>query len=401
MDTIRGKPEKLGMVLVFLFFLSTTVYAQESILTAYERNFIRANLAAKAGVLRDAATDEKSAEFIGSLYGFALDFILQNAEVLQDDPDMISLTVLAARGVGAAGHRESLDKLWRMFLAFQDTLTRVEVLGALTQIGGGNPQVTENLNQFLVSQNSLFLSGGSPDYPALSACIAALAALGDHSSFPVLFSVLTAGYPDAIAMEASSTLEVIPGDYKQFLIEVMRKNPPAEKLIAFRAGARNRRFTDLERGELAETALEMSLDMTPVNPESEAIYLDLRYLSVPVLTELKWTRATTLAAKHFYRARIDYENGVVPKGRFLEAISCLGAMGNSEAAQVLALQLGFLNSRMEQSGESDEAVVFAIVNALGEIGDKSSFDYLLYISYLSYPEYIQTAARDALNRLKW
>jgi hypothetical protein len=212
---------------------------------------------------------------------------------------------------------------------------------------------------------------------------------------------MTAGYPDAIVMEASSTLEAIPGNYKQFLIEVMRRNPPAEKLAAFRAGARNRSFTDLERGELAEIALEISLDPAPINPESEAIYLDLRYLSVPVLTELKWTRATTLATKHFYRARIDYENGVVPKGRFLEAISCLGAMGNSEAAQVLALQLGFLNSRMERDGAFDEAVVFAIINALGALGDKSSFDYLLYISYLSYPEYIQTAARDALNRLKW
>jgi HEAT repeat protein len=122
---------------------------------------------------------------------------------------------------------------------------------------------------------------------------------------------------------------------------------------------------------------------------------------VAVLTEFQWTRASPLAIKHFYRVQTDVQNGAVPRERLVEAVNCLGAMGSSEAAQALALQLGLLNSQTERSGVFDETVTLAVVQALGAIGDKSAFDHLLYISYLSYPEHIQAAAREALARLKW
>jgi hypothetical protein len=76
-------------------------------------------------------------------------------------------------------------------------------------------------------------------------------------------------------------------------------------------------------------------------------------------------------------------------------------MGNSESAQVLALQLGYINSQAERGGEFDEDLILALIHALGEIGDKVAFDYLLYIGYINYPERIQAAARESLNRLKW
>jgi len=127
----------------------------------------------------------------------------------------------------------------------------------------------------------------------------------------------------------------------------------------------------------------------------------LRYDAVTVLTRLQWTPASSLAIRNFYQVQKDYTNGVVPKERLLEAIACLGVMGSSEAAQALALQLGYFNSRCESTGDYDEAVVLALITALGELGDKSAFDYLLYISYLNYPDKIQAAAREALNQLKW
>jgi hypothetical protein len=38
---------------------------------------------------------------------------------------------------------------------------------------------------------------------------------------------------------------------------------------------------------------------------------------------------------------------------------------------------------------------------LGDLGDKTAFDYLLYVGYLSYPETVKKASRDALARLAW
>jgi hypothetical protein len=116
---------------------------------------------------------------------------------------------------------------------------------------------------------------------------------------------------------------------------------------------------------------------------------------------LKWNRAAALVIRHFYLVRQDYEAETVDKERFLEAISCLGAMGTPEAAQVLSLQLGYFNLQMEQNGEYDDQIVLEAVNALGELGDNVAFEHLISIGYLSYPEHIQNAAREAMVRLKW
>jgi HEAT repeat protein len=387
---------------LFFFILGAPVLsAQETILDSYERNFIRAGLSTKADILRDAATDDRSREFIGQLYEFALNFSLQNAEILRDDPDMIALTALACRGAGSAGYRASVDTLWKIFLAYRDSLSRAEALSALSLLGKGNIQVVENLNQYLANQNNLYRSGMSPDYHTLSACISALAALGDSSSYPVLFSAMIAGYPNSITQETARALGAIQGDYKQFLIEVIRNNPPAEKAAAFRAGVGNERFGSAEKGQLAETALELGLSLSPVSGEGDPAISGLRYAAVSVLDQLQWTSASPQVIKHFYRVQADYQNGKAPRERLLEAIRCLGSMGSSDAAQALALQLGFLNSQTERSGEFDDGITMAVVQALGAIGDKSAFDHLLYISYLSYPEHIQAAAREALTQLKW
>jgi hypothetical protein len=55
---------------------------------------------------------------------------------------------------------------------------------------------------------------------------------------------------------------------------------------------------------------------------------------------------------------------------------------------------------MEQDGKYDDAVVLETVKALGEIGNRAAYDNLLVVGYLSYPEHIQNAAREALFRLK-
>jgi hypothetical protein len=396
----RG-PGLPGGILFVLFLLPVQLSAQEPILVSYERNFIRANLADKAEILRDAATDERAGEFIGPLYEFALDFVLRHADILREDPEMITLAGLAARGVGLAGYRASVDTLWRVFQSYPDPLIQVDVLGALGNLGKENSRVVGDLNQYLSDTNSRFRSGIFPDYPVLLAGIGALAQAGDRTSFPVLFAVMNAGYPNPVPQEALRAMNAIPYNYAQFLLDVLRRNPPIEKLEAFRIGAYNENFTLAEQGELAEVSLEISLALSGDTPENEAALSSLRYASIPALTRLKWTRATALVIKHFYLVQTDYTQGRTAKSRFLEAVRCLGAMGSSEAAQVLALQLGFLNFQAERTGEFDDALILAIVNALGEIGDKIAFDYLLYIGYLSYPDPIQAAARDALNRLKW
>jgi hypothetical protein len=404
--TIRG-----FFFLVLLGSLSlfpSGLFSQDAILVSYERNFVRASLANKAGILRDAALDDRSSEFIGVFYEFALQFVLDSGELLKDDPDMIALAGIAARGAGEAAYTPAAEILWQVFNLYRDSHSRVEILQALAVLGKGNDGMVENLNQFLIDQTAYYRSGMVPDYPTLGACVAALAAIGNDSTYPALFSAFLASFPGSLGDEITRAMGSIEGDYLHFLSELIRRNGPAEKLAAFRLGARNPGFSPAEWGGLAETTLEVSLELFPGNSGADtgsdsgwAAASSLRYEAVEALTALKWTRASPLAIRNFYRVQTDLGNGAVPRERLLEAVNCLGAMGNSESAQVLALQLGYINSQTERGGEFDEELILALIHALGEIGDKVAFDYLLYIGYINYPERIQAAARESLNRLKW
>jgi HEAT repeat protein len=384
-----------------LLFVQGAAWGQEPVLRSYERSFIRANLPGKADVLRDAASDRGAAEFMGELYQFALDFVLQNAEVLRDDPDLNNLATAVSRGLRNAGTGADAETLWQVFSSFRDSAVRVAVLNSLALLGQGNASIRNNLNQYLANQSSRYRSGVSPDYPVLSACIAALGALGDESSFPALFSVLTAGYPEPVTREVSEALGGIEGDYQQYLIGVIRNNPPVEKMAAFNTGIRHTAFTEAERGEIAEIALETVLELYPGGWENETAVTQLRYQAARALGELQWTRATDLLIGHYYRVQRDYGSGTASRERFLETIYNLGAMGSSDAARVLSLQMGYINAQMEQNRYFDESITLEVINALGRIGDRVAFDHLSYISYLAYPEGIQNAARDALGRLKW
>jgi len=394
----------LGLLVVLFMGLNpdySFAQAVSPVLQSYQKLFIRTALATKPEVILNAVKDPDMKGNLGAFFDYTLSFVLQYADVLKDDPEMIKLAGTIASSAASSGEPQNRDALWRLFMAYRDTETRVAVLEALAILGKGDSRVVENLNQFLSNQNNVYRSGLIPDYAVLAACIKTLGQLGDGSSFPVLFSTMIGGYPEEYAQLASQALGSIKGDLKKYLIDVIRKNSPVEKLASFNAALSHKDFTPADMGEIAENALDISLSyIAPLETDQKSLD-ELRYASIRVLTEYRWSRATTLVIKHFYRLQTDYSNGLVPKSAFIEAIQCLGAMGTSEAAQALSLQLGLINSTMERTREFDEELLISVIEALGNIGDKVAFDYLLYIGYLPYPDSVQTAARDAMNRLKW
>jgi hypothetical protein len=386
-------------ILALLFFIYSGVYGDSPILQSYKQIFSKADLSAKAEILYEAAGDRQANEFIGQFYEYALQFALQNSELLKNDSGMINLIDIAVKGLRDTDYTESLDTLWQLFPDYHNSAAGAEILITMGKLGKGNHHVIGSINHFLAGQNVLYRSGGSVNYALVSACITAIHELGDSSSYPVLFAVLCAGYPEVIAFEASGTMELIPGNYKQFLFDVIEKKPPDEKFAAFKAGIYSSRLGAPDRGQLAELALEQCLVYHA--DEENADMTALRYAAVLALTPLRWTRASALAIRHYYRVLADYQQESVFKDHLIEAIALLGAVGNSEAALILALQLGLVNSRAERTGLFDMDTTLAMVKALGLIGDKAAFDQLLNIRNLPYPENIQIAAKEAIDHLKW
>ena len=45
--------------------------------------------------------------------------------------------------------------------------------------------------------------------------------------------------------------------------------------------------------------------------------------------------------------------------------------------------------------------MLSVITALRKLGDKTAFDYLLYVEYLNYSETVKQASRNAIEELKW
>ena len=383
------------------FLAAASALAQEAPpqLLDSQRAFARGDLSAKLEAVESASRSGGSA--MGPLYSQAIDFSLANAELLKDDPVFYRLVAAAVREVGSSENVQSASALWRIFTAFRDTGIRVAALKSLSALGKGDGQTVDNLNQFLANQNKLQRSGVEVDLDTVYACVEALGVLADGSSYGPLFTAMTSSYPDRVSLRAAESLHLLKGDYKRFLVDAIRRNPPQEKLVAYRAGMANDAFSVAERGELSETALGVALSLLNAGSADASVLAELRYAAVLELTELRWVRSAADAVKHFYIVQTDYGNGSATKERFIESIVLLGSVSSSESAQALSLQLGLINADMERSSAFDREILLAVIDALGSLGDKVAFDYLLYIGYLDYPEDIKAAAREALNRLTW
>lgn len=388
--------------LIAAMCLSLTVSAAFSqdaseLIDTYRRNFARSSLGTKYELLKEAS----SYPGLGPLYDTAIQFVLNNASLLSSDVLLRDITILSVNMIRRDKYAAASVNLWSLFKVFKENTVRVPILQTLADVAKGNASIVNELNQFLDTQVALYRSSVQLDLAVLDAALSAVGKLGDPSSFPYLFAVYVANMNKAITDRAAASLAILGGDYAAFLAEVIRKNPPVEKASALEAGLRGDALAAEKRAELAEVALTVGVSFQSPSPTDQAALVSLRVLAARELTARKWQRASPLAIKHFYDFQVQYNRGQVSKSNFLESIALLGAMGTQESAQALSLYLQLINTETEQGKSFDEQVTLAVVHNLGLLGDKSAFDYLLYVGYLQYPESVKSAARDALQKLNW
>jgi len=384
-------------IFFLLIFIMPRVFGDSAVLQSYMQMFSERELTAKAEVLRNAASDRRVNESIRQLYEFTLRYALDNYADMEDLSYMNNIIGITVKGLRNAGSSESIDILWELLLEYPVSAIKADIIVTVGVLGKDNQEIINAVNNYLVEINSMFESDNIIDYSLVSACITAIMEMGDSSSYPVLFNLLFTGYPEVISSEIYGALDVINGDLFLYIRNIMEKNPPEEKFVAFKAGTNSRRLSFSEQGQLAELALEIGLfDFT-----GNADLIAMRYAAIQTLTLLRWTKASSLVVRYYHLIMADYLHGVVSKGRLIESIVCIGTIGDSSAALALGLQLGLINEKTKSTGIFDADITLAIVRALGSIGTNAVFEHLLFINNLSYGENIKTAAREALDRLKW
>ena len=367
----------------------------ETILQSYERIFVRSSLSTKVNVLSDAANDEAAAEFYGQLCELALRFVIDNASLFRDDPDMIGIAIASVRGIGDYAYYPATETLWQAFLRFPDKVIRYEILGVLPELD--TQSLTGKINEFLVEQNRRNNSGIPADEELLSPLFDILGKNGDESSYPVLFAS-SVMYSGSLEEKAINAIYEIDGNIFDFCIKAIIENPSEEKFSAFNLALSWEKLSGEEKGKLAETAMEVALS---IPGDRRSGIRELSEASLIIIEETGRVRALPQVLKYYNQSLAVFRADLSFKQPLINAIHCLGNLKNADAAQTLALQLGLYNSRSAQLDTEEQEVVLALVNALGELAYKASYDGLHYATMLPYPAGIIEAAQNALAKLKW
>ena len=388
------------LILLIIFTSASYVYSADNpeVVEAFRKNFTRGSLATKVRVLQDSL--EYQDADMSPLYLLSLEFIINNSWMLQNDNIGRDLMFYTIRLLGTNGVAESAENLWRFFNLVDDSSLRVEIMSALGDTAEGKLDIIYGINTWLREYNTAFKSGKTPDNKLVAEVVAALGKLGDPTSFPIVFTTGTIGYGQIVNDSAAEALGKIDGYFTDHIIQVIRSSIPEEKLAALKAAYSQDNLSRDDKASIAVVALDIGLYSDPVSSNDEKMLRELRYEAVRQITALNWAGVTDNLVKHFDNTVFELEQGLCKKVNLIEAIDALGISGTHDAAVRLTLYLEVLNSYTENGEIVDEQIVLNVIRNLGELGDNTAFDYLLYTGYLNYSGTVQRAAREALKNLK-
>ncbi|HAK46521.1 MAG TPA: hypothetical protein DCO79_11465 [Spirochaeta sp.] len=386
--------------LILLIGTAAPVFSADNpeVVEAFRKNFTRGSLATKVRVLQDSI-EYKDAD-MSPLYILSLDFIINNSWMLQNDTIGRDLMFFTIRLLGTNGIAESADNLWQFYNVVDDSALMIEIMNALGDTAAGKQDIVYGINAWLREYNTGFRAGKTPDNKLVAETVSTLGKLGDPTSFPIVFTTGTIGYSDVVNFSATEALGKIEGYFTDHIIEVIRSSIPEEKIAALKAAYGQSNLLREDKASIALVGLDIGLYSEPETSTDEAQLRELRYEAVRQLTALNWAGATDNLVKHFDSSVFELEQGLCRKVNLIEAIDALGNSDTHDAAVRLTLYLEVLNSYTENGQIVDEQVILSVIRNLGELGDNTAFDYLLYTGYLNYSGTVQRAAREALKNLK-
>lgn len=357
--------------------------------------FVKGNISDKIAAVKSAGE--------GELAKKAVVFVIENSALLKNDRDLAGLAVAGILSYPVSAYQEdpaaTLKNFSDVFYGLEDVNVQVSVLEKITALYAQKPytDLTAFANGCLSQK---IAAGGAPDALAKKS-IEALGAMGNGSSFGVLYSILRQNIWTDLHPSAQDALTKIADKSLNEIFSVIDKADFVELKLLSKIFIKNDKISAALRSEIAEKTLKRAMVLSGNSSNSQDLAA-FQLECARVLADNKWTRAGDLAKAYFTTAKAAYNGKFLTAEQFAGAISCVEALASRGAVLPFSEYLDQMNKAQEAGNAPDKAVVLAVINALANLGDKSSFDCLLYVTYVKdYPEEVAVAARNALTRLKW
>ena len=346
------------------------------------------------GSIEDKVSAVKQSALLGdyTLNVRAIDFYIENKELLEQDEELKKLLLESVKTLGPAYSGDVSSKLCRIFKENSDSEVRKAVIEKFSDYSSANS--VSLVNSYLSEQ----IKNNAPADDVVLASVKYLQLKGNVTSFRLIFVADILGMWEEHSSELAQAWGPLANNSENEVLQVLQTSSFDQKLLILRALQKNPYVSKKIRSEVAENALSEAIYNIG---ETSDVIIELQKESLEVISASQWTRAASLATDYFSVARTEYENGHMTAEDFASVITNVAAIASDETGRVLSEYLDFLNKSKEFSNAPVEAVVLSVINALGGLGDKTAFDYLLYVTYLDYSPEVITAARNALAKLKW
>lgn len=387
----------LSLFLFFTFF-NSAIFAQED----YRVLFLKGNIIDKINAVRKAS--DEGAVWVTNK---AIDFVLENKKILNDDREIDSLAVAAIlatsndyiNSLSTFEKNELLNRYIQMFNTFENSSNvQIAIISKVTPM-----KDTVDLKPFVSLLNN-FIAKKNPavtDVSVYKSVINSLAVLGNNTSFTSLYNSLNDNSYAVLYPEIERTVvQLIPVSMDEVLQITHSKNiNQISKILDLIK--KNNDISSKFLSEIAENILNESILLLDNSSGDSKALVGIQMEALQILNDNKWTRASESVISFYEVAKFEYSSGVMTEDQYITVIKTLPNIAPITSVNNLIRTLGELNISIEIQQDVSEAVVLAVINSLGTIGDKSAFDALLSVTYLNYPETVLSAARVALAGLKW
>lgn len=385
---------------LLIFYSIFAIFSAE--VSESEKRFIRGNIAEKIEAVYMA---EKQDAYNLGIRG--IDYSLDYAETLGADSELSSLVSASVLTLTKKADLKGLDdltsqqlakKLINVFNIFYDENVKIQTIECLTEIQ--NPRwngTTDMLNSYLEKR----YTENHPGNILIGSVIAALGVTGDSKSFSLVYNIWINGlWPSYKTVTETSLVRLsqlsVEETTKMFFLS---NNSIISKYLDLMV--KNYDIDEKFKANIAETALFLAINNAEGVQEYTSDFINIQKICLKALSIERWSHAIETVKRNFAVAKTEYYNKIISEEEFVECINLTATFTSPDVSALFSNMLSEFNSKAQKTELPSEDVTIALINQLGEMGDKSAFDNLLYVTYLNYSEKVKNKAKEALVKLKW
>ena len=403
---MKNKRSLLSFCLLLVpFFCSAAV-------SDNEKKFIKGSISEKITIMQTLGENE----IVGvTLKSF--DFIIENARILDKDEDLAALALASVQALPTGENAIALikksdkqlitEKIMTIFKLFKNKPLQKAIMEKLEFYTGDDTSLAVIfLNDYL----SMAYKTNAKAEDVLEEAIVVPGKIGNEESLSIIYSIWASKIWEEYHKSTDDALVLLSQDSFTDVIRIFSVSNISDAEHYFRLLKKSSKISQNSLCQIAENALLFAInnaEKLKASDEGLKTFAKFQMETHEVLTEQKWSHAATVINSSMILAKRAWAGGIISDNDFAAMIKSSVNIPSSELASSLTDMLSECNGKVEKSSSDEnikmpaKSVVLALITALGELGDKTAFDTLLSVTYLSYPLEVVDEAKKSLAALNW